>query len=161
MKFASKIALFLFSFVFAISTSFAGPKDGIRNHGDEHPAQHGPFVYGQSTTLGETKLAYNRHIVPYLPSDIKSHLALGFGCNEQGQYSASDHTNGCIDYVSPATHTKWRVRFGQAGAAEKVFKLGAKDVAIPYVEFAKGDINTVIYAISLHTTSSILRKSMI
>ena len=145
MKFASKIALFLFTTVFAISASFAGPKDAIRNHGDAYPAQHGPFIYGQSTTLGETKLQTNKHIIPYLPRDIRSNLQLGFGCNEHGQYSATDHKNGCLDYVSSSTKTKWRVRFGQAGAAEKVFKLGANDAAVPYVEFAKGDIYTVIY----------------
>lgn len=56
MKFASKIALFLFTTVLATSASFAGPTEGIRHHG-EYPAQRGPYASPESR---ERELAEGR-----------------------------------------------------------------------------------------------------
>lgn len=145
MKFAPKIALFFLASVFATSFSIAGPTDGITHHGNYpattvHQPQQAQGATGKSSSYGAIKLQHNQHIAAYLPKDIRSYQSLGFGCDEYGQQITSDNTNGCLDYVSASTHTKWRVRFGRAGTAEKVFKMDAKAAPALHVEFAKGDI---------------------
>lgn len=160
MKFASKIALFLFSSIpslfacvsmFAVSfLAEAGTKQPFQYNENGERQQQQPqqahVSQGKSTSYGETKLKFNQHIAAYLPKDVRSYQPVAYRCNDQGQRSENDVSGGCLDYVSASTHSKWRVRFVQpAGAAERVFKLGDKETPVLRVQFAKGDINNVLY----------------
>ena len=147
MKARSILSVFACVSLFAVSfLAVAGTKQPFQYNENGERQQPAPVKQEKSQSLGEIKLKYNQHIVAYLPKDIRSHQNRGFGCDESGQHMTNDNANGCLDYVSASTNTKWRVRFGQAGAAEKIFKLGAKDAPMQYVEFAKGDISKVLYA---------------
>ena len=124
MKFISKFTLFSFLFVFAATPVLAQKKIFER-----HQANSG------SQSVGEITLSHNRHVLPYLPSDIHSvNEPRGVKCDEQGQPS-SDVYGGCLDYISASTHTKWRIRFVQPGAGERVFQIKEKGHLVLHVQF--------------------------
>lgn len=153
MKFASKIALFLYASVFAISFCFAGggPKGDVKHNWgtsqlEPQQPQESRVTQGKSTSYGEIRLKHNQHVVAYLPKDVRSYQPLAFRCNVQGQRAENDISGGCLDYVSASTHTKWRVRFVQPGTGERIYQIKENEHLILHVQFDASDVNKVIFA---------------
>ncbi len=88
----------------------------------------------------DTLIEGNMHVTKYAPSDISSghgKYQRG-GCTEDGFYSNDRSlTRRCQDFKSASEGTFWRVRFGQAGNAEYVFKLTNGNPQL-WVKFKQG-----------------------
>jgi hypothetical protein len=88
-------------------------------------------------------LAENKHVVPYLPADVKVAAGTSFRCDENGGATKDTSIRGrCMNYSSAATRTEWRVRFIYEGQADRVFKYEKRDsreVLTPWVTFDPDD----------------------
>ncbi len=90
-----------------------------------------------------TLLADNKHVVPYLPADVKIAAGTSFRCDEAGSATKDASIHGrCMNYASAATRTAWRVRYIYEGQADRVFKYekrGSREVLTPWVTFDPDD----------------------
>lgn len=88
-------------------------------------------------------LADNKHVIPYLPADVKVAKGASFRCDENGSATKDASIHGrCMNYGSAATRTSWRVRYiyeGQADRAFKYEKRGSREVLTPWVTFDPDD----------------------
>jgi hypothetical protein len=88
-------------------------------------------------------LADNKHVVPYLPADVKVAAGTSFRCDENGGATKDTSIHGrCMNYSSAATRTAWRVRFIYEGQADRVFKYekhDSREVLTPWVTFDPDD----------------------
>ena len=85
----------------------------------------------------------NKHVIPYLPADVKVAAGTSFRCDENGSTTKDASIRGrCMNYSSAATRTSWRVRFIYEGQADRVFKYekrGSREVLTPWVTFDPDD----------------------
>jgi len=90
-----------------------------------------------------TLLTDNKHVVPYLPADVKVAGGTSFRCDEAGGATKDTSIHGrCMNYSSAATLTSWRVRYVYEGQADRVFKYekrGSREVLTPWVTFDPDD----------------------
>ena len=90
-----------------------------------------------------TLLADNKHVVPYLPADIRIAAGASFRCDEAGSATKDTSVHGrCVNYSSIATRTSWRVRYIYEGQADRVFKYekrGSRETLTPWVTFDPDD----------------------
>lgn len=90
-----------------------------------------------------TLLADNKHVIPYLPADVKIAAGTSFRCDEAGNVTKDTSIHGrCMNYGSAATRTAWRVRYIYEGQADRVFKYekrGSREVLTPWVTFDPDD----------------------
>ena len=85
----------------------------------------------------------NKHVIPYLPADVKVAGGTSIRCDENGSATKDTSIHGrCMNYGSAATRTSWRVRFVYEGQADRVFKYekrGSREVLTPWVTFDPDD----------------------
>jgi len=90
-----------------------------------------------------TLLTDNKHVVPYLPADVKIAKGASFRCDENSNATKDTSIHGrCMNYASAATRTSWRVRYIYEGQADRVFKYekrGSREVLTPWVTFDTDD----------------------
>ncbi len=88
-------------------------------------------------------LTDNKHVVPYLPADVKVAGGTSFRCDENGGATKDTSVHSrCMNYASAATRTSWRVRYIYEGQADRVFKYekrGSREVLTPWVRFDPDD----------------------
>lgn len=88
-------------------------------------------------------LTDNKHVVSYLPEDVKAAKGVSFRCDENGGATKNTFIHGrCMNYASAATRTSWRVRYIYEGQADRVFKYekrSNREVLTPWVTFDPDD----------------------
>ncbi len=111
------------------------------------------MLLAASLTIAQTNNAFadelgallldNKHVIPYLPADVKVTAGTSFRCDENGGTTKDTTIRGrCMNYSSAATGTLWRVRFVYEGQADRVFKYekrGSLEVLTPWVTFDPDD----------------------
>ena len=134
-----------FCVIFFSGNAFSSPKDcgdQGRTNGTAWKCNSGQQQQQQRSdvSVNDVFIRNNRHIISYTPADINSKngtYQYG-GCTEDGFYHTDKSiTRKCQDFKSASQGTWWRVRFGQAGNAEYVFKLTNGNPQL-WVKFKQG-----------------------
>lgn len=145
-----KALLFLLCAVFFSGSALASPGHcGIQSKDPDCPPGYrdskGNTVTG--TAPGSARVVrrddiftFNKHVEQYAPPDISSKQGTYRygGCTVSGQY-AEDRalTRRCQDFYSASQGNWWRIRFGNAGNAEYIFKLNGENPEL-WVKFKPG-----------------------